>query len=123
MQLSRWASRRLWARGRGRQPGVDETLPVIDGVTFRRHALGIGAAILCVLVVGRLVMSELAAARRTRMIVGELTRFTEGVGLPHHDYLEPRIGLGRELTTLLAAGNVAPQTIRAIATAGTHEFS
>ncbi|MBI3766969.1 MAG: response regulator [Deltaproteobacteria bacterium] len=100
------------------------TMPPVDGRTFRRRAWFVGVVVLVVLLVVRLVMCELAADRRERLIAEELERVVASVNHPHRDYLEPRMGLARQVITLLSAANPPPpRTVREMATAGAREVT
>jgi two-component system sensor histidine kinase/response regulator len=109
--------------GRGAYDNDSATMPPIDGRTFRRRAWFVGVVVLVVLLVVRLVMCELAADRREQLISEELERVAASVNHPHRDYLEPRMGLARQVITLLSAANPPPpQTVREMATAGVREL-
>ena len=117
MQVSRWASLRLLGLGQ-RDHVASQSTAVLDAPAFRWRAWSAGAVALVALVAVRLVMCQLAADRREQVIGEDLGRVIEGAFHPHRDYLEPRLGLARQVSALLAAPGAAPQAVRAVAAAG-----
>jgi PAS domain S-box-containing protein len=117
MQVSRWAILRLL--GLGQRDHVESgSTAVLDAPAFRWRAWGAGVVALVALIAVRLVMCQLAADRREQMIGEDLGRVIEGAFHPHRDYLEPRLGLARQVSALLGAPGAAPEAVRAVAAAG-----
>ncbi len=122
MQVSRWASVRLLGHLKGENGDSTTRRATIDGPAFRWRAWIVGILALTVLLVLRLVFCQLAADRREQVIGDDLRRVVEAAYYPHRDYLEPRMGLARQIGALLASPGAAPQTVRAVAAAGIEQL-
>ena len=122
MQVSRWASLRPLGLRRHGEVDPARALTAIDGSVFRWRAWSVGFVALAALLTVRVVMCQLAADRREQVIGEDLGRVIEGTFHPHRDYLEPRLGLARQLSVLLAAPDASPQSVRAVAAAGVKQL-
>ncbi len=106
-----------------RLAGVTNDDAVIDPAGFRRRAWFTGLVVLVVMLLLRMLMSNLAANRREQFVDVELERVAASVYHPHRDYLEPRMGLARQVIALLSAGSGgAVQSVRAVAAAGVQQL-
>jgi PAS domain S-box-containing protein len=108
MQLRMWTAVRPSTLFRGRRPleSLDaESSPIADAATFRRRAWLVCLVVLLVLTAAGIVVCERAANRRERSIYADVERIAAAVDDPHRDYLEPRIGLARQVIALLSSAN------------------